>query len=164
MPLTVNDLAEDLGVATADIAVLMARYPGDVPMWEEGSVAAPEVGHNTSLMLPLTASGTCLSEPTTATSPDLNEPAGASCTHVLSAGRAGRAIGDAELSAVGGSSNDCGTAPQPKPTRRAGGTAAGKSRSSAAACGLRPRAGWLMSATSGRVVTPFPVLAPTGKT
>ena len=45
---TARELADRLGVAPGDIRVLMAQYPGDVPMWEEAGVRAPEVYHDIS--------------------------------------------------------------------------------------------------------------------
>jgi hypothetical protein len=51
MALTVNEPADDLGVAPADIRLLIAQYSGDVPMWEESTVLAPEVCHDVSVML-----------------------------------------------------------------------------------------------------------------
>lgn len=42
MALTVNELADNLGVDPDDIRVLMAQYAGDVPMWDEADVLAPE--------------------------------------------------------------------------------------------------------------------------
>jgi hypothetical protein len=49
--LTVDELADDLGVTPSEIRVLMAQYPGDVPMWDEPGVLAPEAGHDVSHML-----------------------------------------------------------------------------------------------------------------
>jgi hypothetical protein len=52
MALSVNELADDLGMAPGDVRVLMAQYPGDVPMWEESGAVAPPVCRNLSLMFP----------------------------------------------------------------------------------------------------------------
>jgi hypothetical protein len=49
--LTVDELADDLGVTPSEIRVLMAQYRGDVPMWDEPGALAPEVGHDVSHML-----------------------------------------------------------------------------------------------------------------
>jgi hypothetical protein len=43
MALTVKELADELGVDPGDIQVLTAQYPGDVPLWDETVVLAPEV-------------------------------------------------------------------------------------------------------------------------
>lgn len=43
---TVDQFADRSGVAPDDVRVLMAQYPGDVPLWDEAGVLAPEVGYD----------------------------------------------------------------------------------------------------------------------
>jgi hypothetical protein len=45
---TVEQLADPFGVTPGDVRVLIAQYPGDVPLWDEVRVLAPEIGHDMS--------------------------------------------------------------------------------------------------------------------
>jgi hypothetical protein len=47
----VEQIADEFGRTPGDVRVLSAQYAGDVPLWDEVGVLAPEVGYDLSPLL-----------------------------------------------------------------------------------------------------------------